>query len=294
MEGSALKKYPGATLPAILVTILFWASAFVGIRYAVREYSPEAVACGRFIVASIALGFIAFAKKNRLPEPADVPLILLNGFLGITLYMWLLNWGSRSIPAGTASFIVSAAPVFTALISIPVLGEKINSWGWIGILVSFFGIGFINWAELTESGSAAGSLAVLAAAALMSFYNIFQRKLLRKYSPLEATIYPIWAGTFFLLAFLPKLAGELPSVHVTTNLVIVFLGIFPAAIAYLLWSFALSKVSRTSYVTSFMYATPLVTIAIGRALIRELPDPRAIIGGIIVIAGMLVLAFKGK
>lgn len=294
MERYALKKYPGATFPAILVTILFWASAFVGIRYAVREYSPESVACGRFIVASVALAFIAFAKKIRLPAPADIPIIMLNGLLGITLYMWLLNWGSRSLPAGTASFIVSAAPVFTALVSIPILGERINAWGWLGILVSFFGIGFINWTELSGSGSAAGSLAVLAAAVLMSFYNIFQRKLLRKYSPLEATIYPIWAGTFFLLAFLPKLAAELPSVHATTNLVIVFLGIFPAAIAYLLWSFALSKVSRTSYVTSFMYLTPLVTLAIGRALMRELPDPRAIVGGLIVIAGMLVLAFRGK
>lgn len=294
MERYALKKYPGATLPAILVTILFWASAFVGIRYAVREYSPESVACGRFIVASVALAFIAVAKKIRLPAPADIPLIMLNGLLGITLYMWLLNWGSRSLPAGTASFIVSAAPVFTALVSIPILGERINAWGWFGILVSFFGIGFINWTELSGSGSAAGSLAVLAAAVLMSFYNIFQRKLLRKYSPLEATIYPIWAGTLFLLAFLPKLAAEMPNVHATTNLVIVFLGIFPAAIAYLLWSFALSKVSRTSYVTSFMYLTPLVTLAIGRALMRELPDPRAIIGGLIVIAGMLVLAFRGK
>jgi drug/metabolite transporter (DMT)-like permease len=51
-------------LGAALVTVSLWASAFVGIRSASRQLSPEALALGRLTIASIALGLVVLVRRE--------------------------------------------------------------------------------------------------------------------------------------------------------------------------------------------------------------------------------------
>ncbi|NDI34475.1 DMT family transporter [Chengkuizengella sediminis] len=89
--------------------------------------------------------FIVFAliKKIRIPEKKDMLRIFLTGFIGITLYNIALNYGELRVEAGIASFIVNINPIFTVLFSIYFLGEKLYYRQWIGIIISFLGIGLI-------------------------------------------------------------------------------------------------------------------------------------------------------
>jgi drug/metabolite transporter (DMT)-like permease len=59
-------------LSAALVTVSLWASAFVGIRSASRQLSPEALALGRLTIAAVALGLLALVRREPLPSPARV------------------------------------------------------------------------------------------------------------------------------------------------------------------------------------------------------------------------------
>jgi drug/metabolite transporter (DMT)-like permease len=68
-------------LAAAFVTVGLWASAFVGIRDAGRHISPGALSFGRLLVATIALGAFAFARREQLPPRADVPRIVAVGLL---------------------------------------------------------------------------------------------------------------------------------------------------------------------------------------------------------------------
>lgn len=74
------------TLAALGVTLLFWASAFAGIRAGLEAYAPGHLALFRFLVASAVLAVYAMLTRMRLPEKRDLPAILLLGFLGITVY----------------------------------------------------------------------------------------------------------------------------------------------------------------------------------------------------------------
>ena len=62
-----------ADVPALAaagVTVLLWASAFVGIRSAGRSFSPGALSLGRLLVALVALAALGVFRGERLPHRA--------------------------------------------------------------------------------------------------------------------------------------------------------------------------------------------------------------------------------
>ncbi|MBA3061666.1 MAG: EamA family transporter, partial [Atribacteria sp.] len=71
---------------AIAFTLIFWASAFAGIRVGLKAYSPENLVLFRFLTASIVLSVYAIITRMPLPEKKDLPAIFFLGFMGITVY----------------------------------------------------------------------------------------------------------------------------------------------------------------------------------------------------------------
>ena len=90
------------TALSLAVALLFWSSAFAAIRVGLRGYSPGELALLRFAVASAALAVYALAARLRLPRVRDLPLLLLMGFLGFTVYHVALNMGEVVVEAGGA------------------------------------------------------------------------------------------------------------------------------------------------------------------------------------------------
>ena len=288
---------------ALGICILLWASAFVGIRSAVGKgysggsldglYSPGSLALLRFLVASTALGIYAYFSGMRLPKKEDIAFIILTGFVGITVYHVALNFGERTVKAGTASFIISSVPILTGIFSIFFFRQYLRVWGWIGIVIGFVGIAFISFSESNFDKLNWGTLLVFLAALGGSLSIMFQKKLLKKYNALEVTCYSIWAGTFFMLIFLPNLIKDLQKASFSASMDIVYLGIFPGAIAYVLWSYSLHKFKSPAHITTFLYFSPIITMIIGVIWIGELPNLYTIIAGLVVLAGVILANTMG-
>jgi drug/metabolite transporter (DMT)-like permease len=273
---------------AALVTVFLWASAFPAVKYLLGFYSAQSIMLLRFLMASLTLAAVAAMKKIRLPEKKDSPLFALAGFVGIFLYMWLFNTGTGMVPSGVSSFLISSAPVYTTLFSVVILKEKVKPSCWAGIFVSLCGLVLIAVSQMNGFVMNIGVLLLAVAGIATSVYIIIQRQLTKKYTPLEATAYPVFFGTFFMLLFLPELLREMPRVPWTVNLIPVYLGVFPAALAYLAWGYALSKAKNTANVTVFLYLVPFVTIVLAFLWLNEMVSPVAFVGGIVIIVGMLV------
>jgi drug/metabolite transporter (DMT)-like permease len=276
------------------LAILFWASAFVAIRSALNSYSPESMALLRFLVASAFLGIYSIFFKIKMPLLKDIPLFFLTGFAGITIYHIFLNLGEKTVSAGTASFLISTVPIFTGIFSLILLKEKLKIWGWIGILISFSGIALISFSEGNTDSINIGTLFILIAAVGGSIYIILQKKLLDRYRAIDVATITIWFGTIFMLIYIPRLITELKSADVQNTLEVVYLGIFPAAIAYVLWSQALTKFKTATHITSFLYISPIVTMVIGVLYLNELPNSISIIGGLIALGGVILTNTKGR
>jgi drug/metabolite transporter (DMT)-like permease len=275
------------------LTLLFWASAFAAIRAGLTAYAPGQLALLRFLVASLVLAVYAVLARMRLPAVRDLPAMLLMGFIGITVYHVALNYGEVTVTAGTASLLIAACPAFTALLATLFLGERLRLWGWLGIGISFTGVALI---ALSEGGGVRldpAALLILLAALSTSLYFVVQRHYLRKYSAFQLTAYSIWAGTLLMLLFLPGLAHTVQAAPLRATLAAVYLGVFPAALAYVAWTHVLSRLPA-SVAGSFLYISPVLATLIAWIWLREMPSVLSLTGGTIVLAGVVLVNTLGK
>jgi len=279
---------------AMLATVL-WASAFPATRYALLYYSPVSLMVLRFCAASLTLLIVGFLKKIKLPKAKDLPIFAASGLTGVFLYMYLFNTGSVSVSAGVSSFIIASSPIFTLILTRVFLKELVSPLCWIGVLVSFCGLAAVTLTQDAEFSFDTGVLLVLGAAISSGTYSTIMRVITKTYTALEATTYTIVAGTLGTLIFIPVAIREIPDSSLTVNSIVVFMGIFPAAIAYLAWSYALGKARKTTHVTVFTYLIPFISALLAYIWLQETLSIFTLIGGLVIIVGMLMTnAFDRK
>jgi drug/metabolite transporter (DMT)-like permease len=278
---------------AIGATVLLWGAAFVGIRAALPAYGPQHLAVLRFLVASAALGVYALITCMPLPRLADLPRLALCGLLGITAYNLALNTGELTVEAGSASLLVNTGPIWTALLSMALLAERLRGWGWAGIAVSFSGAALIALGESAALGLSLGAGLILIAAVVLSAYSVLQKPLLTRYRPVQVTTYAIWFGTLGLLPMSHGLPATVAAAPIEATLAVVFLGLGPAAVAYVAWSFVLSRLPA-SRAAGFLYLAPACAMLIAWLWLGETPALLSLIGGTLALGGVMILAALGR
>lgn len=278
---------------ALLATVAFWASAFAGIRAGLVAYSPGHLVLLRFLIASAV--FILYAAATRLRPPArpDLPGILVIGLCGYTGYQLALSSGERTVSAGIASLLVNTAPLFTALLAVGLLHERLRPAGWVGLSIGFAGTAIITGTDADGLRLDSGIALICGAAILHSLHFTLQKPYLRRYRPLELTAYTVWAGTLPLLGFAPGLIEAVGAAPASATLAIVYLGVFPAALANVAWAFVLSRMAA-SRAASYLYLAPGCAFVIGWLWLGVLPTFGAIVGGAIALAGVIVVNIWGK
>ena len=294
MSDKRTTPFKGALNPRILVIlalalpIISWGSAFPSIRIALRGYTPVEIALVRFIIGSSILILWSSLKGFRLPDRADIPMICFLSLTGIVMYHLPLNIGSRTITAGTVSLLNATAPVFTALLSCVLIGERIHFNGWAGIVLSFLGASLLAFSGGEGFSISFGALWVLFAAFSESFYFIYQKGLLIKYGALRLTSYVFAAGTLMILPFSGGLVKAAVAAPVVSTVAVVYMGIFPTAIAYVLWAYDMS-IFPASKVASLLYLSPVLSIILGWYWLDEIPTGLSIIGGVLAILGVFLV-----
>ena len=272
---------------AALATAL-WALGYVMTRIAIQHFTVEAVSFLRYLIAAASLILYGTIQKMRLPKPKDLPLFLVGGVIGFAVYVYAINAGSKTLTASVVSFLISASPILTALLARVFLREKIGLIGWLSVICAFTGVGIITF----FSGGftfTSGVVWVCFAMILISLYNIYQRKLLLRYSPLEITTYCIVTGALLLSIFAPQSFPQLTNAALPEIAAIVILGVLSGSAAYLCWATALSKASKTNEVTNYMFVTPILTTFLGFILIGEIPHASAFVGGVMVLTGVVMI-----
>jgi len=277
-----------------LLAIFLWASAFPGTRYALQYYSPVSLMTLRFVTASLTLGVVGIIKKIRIPKLRDLPLFAASGLSGVFLYSLLFNYASVTLPAGITSFVVASSPVFTMILTRIFLKEKVKAICWVGVFVSSLGLAAITLTEVTDFTLNTGMILIILAAVFSGTYSAVMRGLTRSYTALEATTYTIIIGTLGMVVFLPGAISEIYGSTTFVNIVVLFMGIFPAALSYLAWGYALSKAKKTAHVTIFSYLIPFLSSVLGFVWLGETLSVFAIVGGVIIILGMLMTNVLGR
>ena len=278
---------------AVAVTIVSWASAFPFIRIGLQGLSPLHLAAARFGTAAVLAAAWLLYRRPTWPTRRDALRFALCGFFGIGIYNALLNTGEMTVAAGAASFIVNTLPIFTALLATVFLGERFNRWGWLGSLFSFAGIGVIASAQPGGLAPGAGASLILCAAMCSAVFFVIQRRLIPVYGALACTAYTLLAGALWLAPWLPGALAELSHASAPTVRAVVVLGVFPAAIGYATWAYALGHFGAAR-AANFLYLTPAVATALSIALTGESLRLSTVTGGLMVVTGVAYVAWRGR
>ncbi|HHT0594028.1 TPA: DMT family transporter [Legionella anisa] len=272
----------------VTIAIVLWASAFVGIRIGLTAYSPGALALLRFIVASLCMLIIYYSLgiKKRVAW-SDRLQLLLTGMAGIGIYNICLNYGELSVSAGIASFVLGLMPVLTVILSLIFLQEKLARGVWVGIIISILGLALLAIDNNSEPGMQQGILAILVSALMGAILTIIQKRFVRVYHPVAIIAWVMWGGTLLLSIFLPDMFQQIQVADFQTTTAVIYMGIFPAALAYLAWAYALKYLSASN-ASIMLYALPVVSTLMGFLLLDEQPSLLSLVGCCITLTGAFI------
>jgi drug/metabolite transporter (DMT)-like permease len=279
---------------ALTVTLVLWSSAFVAIRHLGHDVTPGALSLGRLLVASLALTLLLLRNRRMRVTRNELLLIVLCGVAWFGVYNIALNDSERRIDAATAAMLVQVGPIVVALLAAIFLGERLTGWLLAGIAIAFGGVVVIGSAMRGEGGSnLSGVLLALLAAATYAIGVVSQKVLLRRLSGIEVVCYACWIGVVVCLPWSGDLVDVVRHGDAADLGWIGYLGLFPTALAFSLWAFALRHTDAGKQaITTFL--VPGITAVMAWVLLDEVPPALAFVGGALCIVGVVVTRRKPR
>ena len=273
-------------LSAVAVTLVLWASAFVAIRHLGEDFSAGPLSLGRLAVGALALA--AFALPRGLPRPTrrQWGSIVVIGLLWYAVYMVALNEGEQRVDAGTAAMLIQVSPVLIAVLAAIFLSEKFTPQLALGLGLAFSGVAVIAFSTSPGGNSdVVGVLLCLLSAVVYSVSLIVQKPLVAQLSSLHVTWLACTIGALACLPFAGGLVTQVGDAPASSVWWLVYLGIFPTAIAFTTYGYALQHMTASSLgVTT--YIVPVLTIVMSFLLLDEVPPDLAYLGGALALVGV--------
>jgi drug/metabolite transporter (DMT)-like permease len=284
----------GLILGAVAVTVALWASAFVAIRYADRSLSPGALALGRLLVGSLALGVLVLVRREPLPRRRELPGIVACGVLWFGIYNVALNAAETRIDAGTAAMLVNIGPILIAVFAGFILREGFPSRLLAGCLVSFAGAVVIGVAT-SRHGLHESLGAVLCVVAAFAYAGgvVAQKPVLRHASPLTVTWLACTVGAIACLPYAGSLAHGIGNARGSTIAWMIYLGVAPTAIGFVTWAYALAR-TTAGRMGSTTYLVPPLALLFAWAFLAEIPPLLVLPGGALCLAGVALARTSGR
>ena len=279
---------------AVAVTLLLWSSAFVAIRYLGSDFSPGALSLGRLLVGALCLGVAGLSRGLPRPSRRDLISIVVIGVLWFGVYNVALNEGERRVDAGTAAMLIQVSPVLIALLAALFLSERFTVFLGVGLALAFGGVALIGLS--TSPGSnhdVLGVLLCVLSAVVYAISVILQKPLMARIQAVHVTWLACTVGAVACLPFLGDLVHETADASASSIVWVVYLGVFPTAIAFTTYAYALSHMSASSLgVTT--YLVPPLTIVMGLLFLSEAPPAMAYAGGALALVGVAVARRKPR
>jgi drug/metabolite transporter (DMT)-like permease len=272
----------------------------VAVRVAVRDVPPVSLAVLRFGLGGLLLAgiLLVVAPRSLRARWERLPRFALLGLVLFVLFPLTFNVGLRYTEASRGAVMLATMPIWSALLG-RVVGERLTRLQVVGVALSVVGIGV----AFVEPGRAVGGDAMrlvgdgllLLTGLLGAVYGLLAKRVLAVDSPATVTT---WAMLFGAVLLLPVavVEGLFPAIgRLDGQLlgVVVFLGVLGGAAAFLLWTWALSRLTPTQ-VAVYVNLNPVVAALLGVVLLGERRSGLFLLGFTAVVAGVVLVNWPGR
>ncbi len=272
-----------------------WGSAFILMEVALPAFSPVLIVTGRMTIAAIVLNGVLWHQRSRWLKLMALPrsLWLKCGALSLInnlIPFGLVVWGQQYITASLASILIATAPLFTVVLAVFWEKERLTRARGAGVVLGFSGVVVLIGPEVFRGFdlSGLGEVALLVAALAYSLSGFAGSRFRDIPAQLVSTM-TVTTGALLMVPVALVWGGPLAiEGQWLAGLAVVALGIFPTAIAYLIYFYLLAEagVVKTSMVS---FLVPLSALLLGTLFLNERLDGPAIAGMTLILSGLVVI-----
>lgn len=278
-----------------MIAVAQFGTAYVAAKFALRELSPFTAATARFVLASAMLWGILMVRGG-LPRPRqeDWKALILAGLFQTTLYFALQYTGLGYTSASNTALIVNTRPIFVALLSTFLLGERLGWHKVGGIVMAFAGVVILvtegSLSSFSFSSSHAfGDILILLNAVSGAIGLIYNKRVLNHLQILPTIVYSTTVGT---LGLIPLAGYEIatrgfPLGSLTSWGAVVYMAIFCSTIPYLFWYTALSRL-EASQTAVYLFFVPIISVILSFLILGEDLTVYLVLGALLVLIGAYV------
>ena len=285
---------------ALLLMVFIWGINFPVAKSALSEFSPLAFNALRFPLAALVV-LIALRRGRGFlwPAPGDRWRVFALGMLGNVFYQQFFIFGLALTRAGTASLLLAATPILTALLSAGLGHERVGARTWIGVVATFAGIGLVVLFGGDDSGeggaSLVGDLLMIGASVSWAVYTVGSRSLIERYGPVQFTAWTLWTGAVGLtLIGLPAvLRTDLSAISAGAWFGVVYAGALSIGLAYLIWYYGVRQIGNTR-TAAFSNLVPVVALLAAWLQLGEVPTGGQLLGAAVILGGLTLAQVRPR
>ncbi len=182
-----------------VIFILLWSSAFITTKPIIDNSNPFAALALRFFF--VAIGFYLFSiylKHSIIINQKNLIESVLSGVLFHGFYLGGVFFSiSIGMPTGIAALIVTLQPVLTNALSGPILGERVTTKQWIGVLLGFLGATLVLGLDVGSDIPLLGLIATIIALIAITTSTIWQKKISNNLPLVVSNFYQAVGGCLF-------------------------------------------------------------------------------------------------
>jgi drug/metabolite transporter (DMT)-like permease len=279
----------GAEIVLLLSLATIWSSSFGFIKVAVETIPPFSVTAGRLSLAAVVILAYARLRGHRFPdEPGLWAKFLLVGLFGNALPFALISWGEQTIDSGLAAILMAVMPIATLLLAhFFAENERMNPARITGVAFGFAGVLVLIGPDALRGlgHEATRQTAVAAGAVCYAIATVIARRLPKMPTSLSSAGALISAVAFTLPMSLLFDRPWLLSPSVESAVAVVVLGLFPTALAYILY-FTLLRRTDANFIALNNYLIPCLGVVWGIVFLDEILHWRAVLALGIILTGI--------
>lgn len=277
-----------------LMSISFWGISFVSTKAVLDKLDPYTLLVLRFGIGALFLLVLLVLKRYPLNIPLKyIPHLIVLGILGVFVHQVIQATALLTINASAAGWIISFSPVFTVILSVFFLHEKMTVLKASGMIVAIIGVLLVTTSNNQQSFQFSinvGYLLMILSTLNWAIYSVLLKRLHIQLPSLVVTFYMCLIGFTLTTPFLVRNKGweMMPFLTNVEWAHLLFLGVFVSGVAYWYWAKAL-EVLEASQVSVFLYLEPVATLVTAILLLQEKIIPVSILGGTIIIIGVILV-----
>jgi drug/metabolite transporter (DMT)-like permease len=279
-----------------LATLLFlgavWGASFLFVRVAGSEVGPVWAAEIRIAIGALVL-LIIFGRRTWAVARPRLGTFLIAGAAFSAIPFSLIAISVQTLPVGLGAILNASTPLFTALLGIVWLGERMSVRLLLGLLTGFAAVAvLVGWSPLdADLATLVAVAAALGAALSYAFAGTFVRRRLPGVGGAEIATAQLAAGAVLLLPF--AIATGAPGTPTPTGLLaLLAVGTLSTALPWPIF-FRLLRSTTATVASSVTFVVPAFAVTWGALALGETIGPELILGFAMIIVSLLLVLGLG-